>query len=80
VHLAFSFAAFMRRQRFAIPPTKSEDLHRPLNITARHLSDILCHREQRYVGAQLTFHYDREQIILERSEISENLGGQYVEL
>jgi transposase len=67
-------------QRFAIPPTKPKDLHRPLNITARRLSDILCHREQRHVGAQLTFHYDRKQIILERSEVSENLGGQYVEL
>jgi hypothetical protein len=32
------------------------------------------------VGAQLSFHYDRKQIILERSDISENLGGQYVEL
>jgi hypothetical protein len=47
---------------------------------ASRFSDILCHREQRYVGRQLTFHYDRKQIILERSEISENLGGQYVEL
>jgi hypothetical protein len=67
-------------QRFAIPPAKPEDLHRPLNIPASRLSDILCHREQRYVGAQLTFHYDRKQIILERSEVSENLGGHYVEL
>jgi hypothetical protein len=32
------------------------------------------------VGGQLTFHYDRKQIILERSDVSENLGGQYVEL
>jgi hypothetical protein len=32
------------------------------------------------VGARLTFHYYRKQIILERNEISENLGGQYVEL
>jgi hypothetical protein len=31
-------------------------------------------------GAQLSFHYDRKQIILERSEVSENLGRQYVEL
>jgi hypothetical protein len=31
-------------------------------------------------GAQLSFHYDRKQIILERSEVSENLGGQYVDL
>jgi hypothetical protein len=41
---------------------------------------ILCHREQRYLGAQLTFHYDRKQIILKPREISESLGGQYVEL
>jgi hypothetical protein len=37
-------------------------------------------RPARYVETQLSFHYDRKQIILERSEISENLGGQYVEL
>ena len=67
-------------ERFAILPAKPEDVHRPLNIAASRVSDILCHREQRHVGAQLTFHYDRKQIILERSEISENLGGQYVEL
>jgi hypothetical protein len=67
-------------QRVAIQPAKPEDVHRPLNIAASRLSDILCHREQRYVGAQLSFHDDRKQIILERSEISENLGGQYVEL
>jgi hypothetical protein len=67
-------------QRFAIPPAKREDVRRPLNIAASRLSDILCHREQRHVGAQLSFHYDRKQIILERSDVSENLGGQYVEL
>jgi transposase len=76
------FTSFLARfnQRFAIPPAKPEDVHRPLNIAASRLSDILCHREQRYVGAQLTFHYDRKQIILERSDVSENVGGQYVEL
>jgi hypothetical protein len=74
-------ADFLERfnQRFAIPPAKHEDLHRPLNIAASRLSDILCHREQRYVGAKLSFHYDRKQIILERSDISENLGGRYIE-
>ncbi len=51
-----------------------------MKIAPSRLSDILCHREQRYVGAQLSFHYDRKQIIPERSDISENLGGQYVEL
>jgi hypothetical protein len=51
-----------------------------LNIEIICANDILCHREQRYVGAQLTFHYDRNQIILERSELSEGLGGKYVDL
>lgn len=33
-----------------------------------------CDREQRYVGAQLTFHYDRKQIILEQTELSKGAG------
>jgi len=44
------------------------------------LSDILCHRELRYVGAQLTFHYDRRQIILEQTELSKGPPGRYVEV
>jgi hypothetical protein len=67
-------------ERFAVRAAKPENLHRQMNVAPSRLSDILCHREQRYVGAQLSFHYDRKQIILERSEVSENLGGQYVEL
>ena len=46
---------------------QTQDLHRPLRTTTPRLNDILCHREQRYVGAQLTFHYDRKQIILEQT-------------
>jgi transposase len=73
---------FMKRfnDRFAIAPANSHDLHRPLQITVNRLSDILCHREQRYVGAQLTFHYDRRQIILEQTELSKGLAGRYVEV
>jgi hypothetical protein len=41
---------------------------------------ILCHREQRHVGQQLTLAYDRKQLILEQSAVSEELGGQYVDL
>ena len=44
------------------------------------LIDILCHREKRYLGAQLTFHYDRRQIILDRDKTSEELAGKYVDL
>jgi len=74
--------AFMERfnERFSVPPAKTEDLHRRLSVPGSRFKDILCHREQRYVGAQLTLSYDRKQIILERSPISEKLAGQYVEL
>ncbi len=67
-------------QRFSVRPAKTKDQHRRLNVAASRLNDILCHREQRYVGAQLTIHYERKQIILERSEVSEELAGKYVEL
>lgn len=73
---------FMERynERFAVPPARTQDLHRPLRTTTPRLNDILCHREQRYVGAQLTFHYDRKQIILEQTDVAKGLEGQYVEL
>jgi hypothetical protein len=67
-------------EKFAIHAAKPDNLHRPLNVAQGRLNDILCHREQRYVGQQLTFHYDRKQIILERNEISENLARKYVEV
>jgi transposase len=67
-------------ERFALPAAKPENLHRPLSVKTDRLNDILCHREQRYVSEQLTMSYDRKQIILERNEISEGLGGKYVDL
>jgi len=73
---------FMERfnEKFAITPQKSDNLHRMLNVQPGRLNDILCHREQRYIGQQLTFHYDRRQIILKRTEVSEELAGQYAEI
>ena len=67
-------------ERFALPAQKTENLHRALHVKATQLTDILCHREQRHVSQQLMMAYDRKQIILERSEISEKLAGQYVEI
>jgi hypothetical protein len=67
-------------QKFSLPAAKTENMHRRLNVQAPRLADILCHREQRYVGAQLTLSYDRKQIILDRSEIADKLAGQYVEV
>jgi hypothetical protein len=74
--------AFMERynERFSVPPARTQDIHRPLRTPTPRLNDILCHREQRYVGAQLTFHYDRKQIILEQTDVAKGLEGQYVEL
>lgn len=73
---------FLKRfnERFALHAAKPENLHRALNVKTDRLNDILCHREQRYVSDQLTMSYDRKQIILERNELSEGLGGKYVDL
>ena len=75
-------AEFMVRfnERFAVRAVRTENLHRPVTVTADRLQDILCHREQRHVGQQLTLAYDRKQLILDRSVVSEELGGQYVDL
>jgi len=67
-------------EKFTIRAARPDNLHRPLNVSPSRLNDILCYREQRYIGAQLSFHYDRKQIILERNEVSESLAGKYVEL
>lgn len=67
-------------EKFSVRAAKPEDLHRRLTLSPDRLSDILCHREQRHVGQQLTLAYDRKQLILERSAVSEELGGQYVDL
>jgi hypothetical protein len=59
-------------------PPGPDNLHRRLTASPDRLSDILCHREQRDVGQQLTLAYDRKQLILDRSALSEDLGGEYV--
>lgn len=66
-------------RRFAIVPARPEDLHRPMNLAPGRLSEILCKREQRYVGAQLTFSFERKRIMLEETEVTRGLVGRYVE-
>ena len=53
--------AFVKRfnEHFAVQPARPEDLHRRLPVATSRMNNILCHREQRYVGAQLTLSYDR---------------------
>ncbi|UXT00108.1 ISNCY family transposase [Agrobacterium tumefaciens] len=65
--------------RFAVAPARSDNLHRPVNMTASRLKDVLCKREERYVGAQLTFSYERKRIILEDNDVTRGLVGKYVE-
>lgn len=65
--------------RFAVIPARSEDLHRPLNLAPGRLTEILCKREQRYVGSQLTFSFERKRIMLEETEVTRGLVGRYVE-
>lgn len=65
--------------RFAIVPARPDDRHRPLNVTPERLRVILCHREQRYVGQQLTLSYERKRIMLTPNETTAGLAGQYVD-
>ncbi|TNH37482.1 ISNCY family transposase [Paracoccus haeundaensis] len=65
--------------RFAHPPARPENLHRPVNLPASRLRDILCVRDQRQVGASLVVHYERQKFILDDSEHARSAIGRYVE-
>ncbi len=66
--------------RFAVPPARSGDLHRPLKVSLSRLTDILCRREMRYVGQQLQLSWQRKLLILERNALTETLPGKHVKL
>jgi hypothetical protein len=72
---------FMERfnAQFAVAAIRPENLHRPLNIVPDRMRDILCKREQRYVGEQLAFSYERKRIMLEENEITRGLVGKYID-
>jgi hypothetical protein len=65
--------------RFAVSAAQAGDRHRPLNATPDRLRDILCWRERRYVGQQLTLSYERKRIMLERNDVTIGLAGKYVD-
>lgn len=50
-----------------------------MNLAPDRLKEILCKREQRYVGSQLTFSYERQRIMLEETDVTRGLVGKYVE-
>ena len=43
------------------------------------LRRIFCHRERRHVGQQLTLSYERKRIMLEKTNVTIGLAGQYVD-
>jgi hypothetical protein len=65
--------------KFAKAPRRADDLHRALNVEPDRLRDILCLRDERYVGNQLAFSYERQRIILEENGITRGLAGKYVD-
>ena len=65
--------------QFAKAPAKPDNLHRALNVEPDRLDDVLCWRDTRYVGKQLTFSYDRKRIMLEESDTTRGLVGKYVD-
>jgi len=66
-------------EQFAKRPAKPDNLHRPLNTPTDRLDDILCWREKRHVGKQLTITFERQRIILAETDQSHDLPGQYVD-
>lgn len=65
--------------RFARAPARPENLHRPVNEPASKLRDIMCWRDERYVGNNLTVNYERKRLILEDSDLARAAVGHYVE-
>ena len=65
--------------RFALAPARPDDLHRPLNLAPDRLRQVLCWREQRHVGQQLTLSYEHKRIMLEETELTRGLVGRYVD-
>lgn len=65
--------------QFARPPARPDNLHHAVTESPDRLRDILCWRDERYVGRQLTFSYERKRIMLEETELSRGLVGKYVD-
>ena len=65
--------------KFAKAPARSDDLHRAMNIEPDRLREVFCLQDQRYVGKQLTFSFERKRIMLKESDITRGLVGKYVE-
>lgn len=65
--------------KFAKVPRRPDNQHRPMNIEPDRLRDVFCLRDERYVGTQLAFSFERQRIILTENEVTRGLVGKYVD-
>ena len=65
--------------KFAKAPAHPDNLHRALNVEPDRLADILCWRDTRSVGRQLTLMYERKKYMLEVNDTTRDLVGKDVE-
>jgi len=65
--------------KFAKVPRRADNLHRPMNIEPNRLRDVFAFQDQRLVGAQLAFSYERQRIIFGENEMTRGLLGKYVD-
>jgi hypothetical protein len=65
--------------KFAKVPRRADNLHRPMNIEPDRLRDVFALQDERLVGAQLAFSYERQRIILAENEMTRDLPGKYVD-
>lgn len=73
---------FMERHnaKFARPPARPDNLHRPLNIAPDRLREVLCLRDQRRLAKSLTITYDRKKLIVEDNDLARRAAGNYVDI
>ncbi|TYB80766.1 ISNCY family transposase, partial [Oceaniovalibus sp. ACAM 378] len=65
--------------KFAKAARRADNLHRPMNIEPDRLRDVFAFQDERLVGAQLAFSYERKRIILAENDITRDLPGKYVD-
>jgi hypothetical protein len=61
-------------------PRRADNLYRPMNIEPNRLRDNFCFRDERLVGSQLAFSYERQRIILAENEVTRGLPGKSVDI
>jgi hypothetical protein len=65
--------------KFAKVPRRADNLHRLMNIEPNRLRDVFAFQDERLVGAQLGFYYERQRIIFAENEMTRGLPGKYVD-